>query len=201
MKLCLRPSIAILLLGLLAGCAAAPERVILVADDDGTVGRAVVSTSAGSVVLDEGREGTRIIRAKTPPETPTTMADTEITGLFARAIAAKSRTPVRFVLHFLTGGTELTDDSKNRLPEVLNTLRGWPVPQVAVTGHTDRVGSADINYRLSLERASLVRDKLIAIGVTPSAIEVTSHGESNPIVPTADDVSEPRNRRVEVAIR
>lgn len=42
---------------------------------------------------------------------------------------------------------------------------------------------------------------LAAGGGGPGALEITSHGEANPLVPTGDNVSEPRNRRVEVTVR
>lgn len=62
--------------------------------------------------------------------------------------------------------------------------------------------ATEINYRLSLKRAEAVRDLLVATGVDANVIEVASHGESNPVVATEDDVDEPRrNRRVEVTVR
>jgi outer membrane protein OmpA-like peptidoglycan-associated protein len=42
---------------------------------------------------------------------------------------------------------------------------------------------------------------LLQEGIAPALLEVTSHGEANPLVPTADEVPEPRNRRVEVMVR
>ncbi len=38
-------------------------------------------------------------------------------------------------------------------------------------------------------------------GVDPKGIRTTSHGEGNPLIPTKDNVAEPRNRRVEVIVR
>ena len=66
---------------------------------------------------------------------------------------------------------------------------------------TDTVGSKEYNYKLSLDRAKVLSDILIANGAVPSNITVTSHGEGNPLVKTADEVAEPRNRRVEVVIK
>src|SRR4030042_457439 len=57
------------------------------------------------------------------------------------------------------------------------------------------------NYLLSLERAQAVASFLIAERVDPSLLAIDSHGEDNPLVPTGDEVSEPRNRRVEVTGR
>ena len=46
-----------------------------------------------------------------------------------------------------------------------------------------------------------MRDILIGLGVGPDIIRIFSHGEGNPLIPTPDDVPEPRNRRVEVLVR
>jgi outer membrane protein OmpA-like peptidoglycan-associated protein len=70
-----------------------------------------------------------------------------------------------------------------------------------VVGHTDRVGSNAVNVPISIERANAVRDLLVRDGVDPAVIEVTSHGEEHPLIPTDDEVAEPRNRRVEVTVR
>ena len=55
-----------------------------------------------------------------------------------------------------------------------------------------------VNVPISIERANAVRDLLVKEGIDPAIIEVTSHGEENPLIPTADEVAEPRNRRVEI---
>jgi outer membrane protein OmpA-like peptidoglycan-associated protein len=43
--------------------------------------------------------------------------------------------------------------------------------------------------------------RLIEAGLDGSSITVTSHGEATLLIPTADDVSEPRNRRVDITVR
>jgi outer membrane protein OmpA-like peptidoglycan-associated protein len=70
-----------------------------------------------------------------------------------------------------------------------------------VIGHTDRAGRSDLNYRLGLDRAQVAKDILVRAGLRPENIQVTSHGENDPLVPTADGVAEERNRRVAVTIR
>jgi outer membrane protein OmpA-like peptidoglycan-associated protein len=52
-----------------------------------------------------------------------------------------------------------------------------------------------------MERAEAMRMILENLGVAKDIIQVSSHGEGNPLVPTEDEVSEPRNRRVEVLVR
>ena len=76
-----------------------------------------------------------------------------------------------------------------------------PVPDVLVIGHTDTVGSDAVNDALSRQRAEVVRKALIARGIAAENIVVVGRGKREPIVPTADGVAEPRNRRVEIIVR
>jgi outer membrane protein OmpA-like peptidoglycan-associated protein len=73
--------------------------------------------------------------------------------------------------------------------------------EVQVTGHTDRVGSVADNDRLSLQRAEAVRAMLIQRGINSSFLRAVGRGEREPLIPTADQQAEPRNRRVEVIVR
>ena len=70
-----------------------------------------------------------------------------------------------------------------------------------MTGHTDRVGSVADNDRLSLQRAEAVRAMLIQRGIKASFLRAVGRGEREPLIPTADEQAEPRNRRVEVIVR
>jgi outer membrane protein OmpA-like peptidoglycan-associated protein len=54
---------------------------------------------------------------------------------------------------------------------------------------------------LSLRRAERCRDELIKLGIPKVRISVAGRGEREPEVPTADEVAEPRNRRVEISVR
>jgi outer membrane protein OmpA-like peptidoglycan-associated protein len=72
---------------------------------------------------------------------------------------------------------------------------------VAVIGHTDTVGPAEVNRQLGLRRASAVRRLLVDAGLDAAFIEATSHGEADPATPTGDETSEPANRRVEIIVR
>ena len=87
------------------------------------------------------------------------------------------------------------------LAQVRQALAGMPAPEVVVTGHTDRVGPLEANDRLSLARANVVRDILVAAGMDRSLISVAGRGEREPLVATADEVAEAANRRVEIKLR
>jgi len=73
--------------------------------------------------------------------------------------------------------------------------------QTAVTGHTDRSGSDAYNQALSVRRANAVKARLVQYGVPANVVTTAGRGESEPLVPTADGVREPQNRRAEIVIR
>ena len=87
------------------------------------------------------------------------------------------------------------------MQDVLQAVKSYPVPDVVVVGHTDTTGTPQSNAELGLRRANAVRNLLVAAGLTLSTIDIRSHGEGELLVPTADGVFEPKNRRVEVTVR
>jgi outer membrane protein OmpA-like peptidoglycan-associated protein len=73
--------------------------------------------------------------------------------------------------------------------------------RITATGHADTSGPENYNMALSLRRANAVKDALVREGVPATAIAVIGRGESQPLVPTADGVREPQNRRVEIVVQ
>lgn len=66
-----------------------------------------------------------------------------------------------------------------------------------LAGHTDAVGSHEVNDRLSLQRAQSVRDHLVgAHGIDPARLAVVGHGKRRLLL--VDAPEDGRNRRVEV---
>jgi outer membrane protein OmpA-like peptidoglycan-associated protein len=182
--------------------AAGPSTVVLLADTDGTVGRAVVTSAsgAGTVDLTADRAATTVVGRRAPsPAAPLDAA--AIQKQFGDTLASLPTAPEAFTLYFRLESNELTDESRALLPGVLKAVAGRPAPEVGVVGHTDTTGDPRANYALGLDRATRVRTLLIGAGVDASLIDVSSLGESDLRVPTADNILEPRNRRVEISVR
>jgi len=129
------------------------------------------------------------------------MSEADVQRLFGDVISALPMAPEHFILHFLFESESLTEESQALLPRILEAARNHPFPDVAVIGHTDTTGSATGNFQLGLRRANSIRSRLIQAGIERSLIDVTSHGEADLLVKTADEVADPRNRRVEITIR
>ena len=137
-------------------------------------------------------------RARRRPDAPFRAGSQERVRRRAGSIPAR---PASFLLYFITGTDQLTEESKGEFERMLAELRRRPAPDILVIGHTDRVGSDADNDRLSLLRAERVRASLVAQGIAPERIQASGRGEREPIVQTADGVDEPRNRRVEINVR
>jgi outer membrane protein OmpA-like peptidoglycan-associated protein len=191
---------------LAAACAATqkpPHRdafILLLPDDQGKTGSIVVSGSGGERVLSAPRQAVNV-SAGTPPGKPYVVPEEEVYAQAGPALKALPKPPVRFILYFKHDSDELTRESLARMPEVMRTIRERAPVDLSVVGHTDTVGDRPYNYHLSLKRARAVASLLASKGVDTSLFEITSHGKDNPLVPTGDQVSEPRNRRVEVTVR
>jgi outer membrane protein OmpA-like peptidoglycan-associated protein len=187
----------------LGACAAAPntrEFVVLVPDKSGTTGAVVVTNPrGGSAVLD--KPYTAALLEKGEPVAPPPMEREQVAKLFTHAIAAQPDRPISFYLYFLEDSDEYTAASKDAFEKVFVEVARRKVAEVAVIGHTDRVGPVEYNDTLSLRRAERVRKDFTDRGIPDSAINVAGRGEREPIVATADETSEPRNRRVEINVR
>lgn len=125
----------------------------------------------------------------------------EVEADFGAALAAQPMRPATFSLNFIEGKDELTDDSRQIVESVFSEISKHPVPDVVVIGHTDTVGSDQSNDALSLQRAEAVRTELIRRGVAADSVVAGGRGKRELLVPTADGVAEPRNRRVQIIVR
>jgi outer membrane protein OmpA-like peptidoglycan-associated protein len=174
--------------------------VVLVPDQGGTIGAVVVTNPrGGSSVLDKPYSAALLEKGEGVAPPP--VGRDEVTKLFAHAIAAQPQRPISFLLYFLGDSDEYTPESKDAFEKVSAEIARRKVAEVAVIGHTDRVGALEYNDTLSLRRAERVRKDFVDRGVPDGAINVAGRGEREPVVPTADEVPEPRNRRVEINIR
>ena len=180
----------------------APQALVALLPDSrtGATGRAIVSSEAGSVELAAERDAT-LATTNRRPGTVTTLSKTDVNRLFGEALAALPRAPDHFTLFFRFESNELTDESRALVREILRAVKDRPAPEVAIVGHTDTMGTPAANRALGLKRAMMVRALLVNAGLDRAMIEVTSHGEGDLLVRTPDETPEPRNRRVEIAVR
>jgi outer membrane protein OmpA-like peptidoglycan-associated protein len=176
------------------------DLIVLLQDSDTrTTGAAGVSNSLGSVDLAAERDAA-LVKPNSAPVL-TRLSAAEVESMFGEALSALPPAPQRFTLLFRFESDELTDQSQALIPQVLAAVKEHAVQDVIVIGHTDTMGTQQANYSLGLKRAMMVRNLLVSSGLNVASIEVTSVGELDPLVKTPDDTPEPRNRRVEIAVR
>jgi outer membrane protein OmpA-like peptidoglycan-associated protein len=188
----------------LAACASShpPQTVVLVPDNDGKVGTVIVSNvvGGGSTTLNKPYAAARVETVGGKSE-PRTVSEAEVRKVFGGAIAAQPIRPISFQLYFMEGTDEYTPESKEAFENVFAEVARRKAAEVAVIGHTDTVGTLEFNDALSLKRAARVRNDFTGRGIPTDSISIAGRGEREPVVPTTDDMSEPRNRRVEISVR
>jgi outer membrane protein OmpA-like peptidoglycan-associated protein len=174
------------------------ETFILLPEPEGRRSGIVIRTAGQEVALTEPFQAVELTSGKFVGKT---LSAEEIRLQFPdvmQALPEKTRT---FILRFEVKGAKLTAESLAMIGSIQQEIARRAAPEIMVIGHTDRVGSDEVNLRLSLSRAEEVRDLLVASGVSPQMIQVVGRGELEPVVVTDDGVAEPLNRRVEVVIR
>jgi OmpA-OmpF porin, OOP family len=188
--------LALLLLG---GCAGRDDLYVLLPGPEGNTGALSVTSGEQQHVLDRPYAAARVTRPGRVEDRAAT--DQEVRQAFGPALAAQPGRPVSFVLYFLVDTDEFTPASKQVVGQIFDEIASRPAPEIVVIGHTDRVGSVPYNDALSLRRAERVRDELVKLGIPLARISVAGRGKREPLVPTDDEVPEPRNRRVEISVR
>ncbi len=110
-------------------------------------------------------------------------------------------TPPSFMVFFDWDRSNLSQQALVTIKQAADAFKAKGSARITATGHTDTSGPEAYNMALSLRRANAVKDALVREGVPPQAITVIGKGETQLLVPTADGVREPQNRRVEIVIQ
>ena len=189
-------------LALAAGCAAPAkprnDMVVVLPERDGKVGAVVVREGSRETVLNTAYASARTGEKGELQAAPS--SDGEVRQVFGAALSAQPARPISLTLYF-TEGSVLSAESKAIVDRMFAEIAKRPAAEVVVIGHTDTIGAYDYNDKLSLERAEKMREMLIGFGVPAQNISAAGRGKRELLVPTADNVTEPRNRRVEISVR
>ncbi len=102
---------------------------------------------------------------------------------------------------FKTGSDSLTAESHNQLDQLASVLAAFPTVTIKVVGHTDNMGNAAANKKLSDSRAKSVKAYLVSMGkIAGSRIATAGMGQEQPIADNSTDEGKAKNRRVEVLV-
>ena len=111
---------------------------------------------------------------------------------------APAAAPRSYLVFFDFNKSDLTGEATQIVDQAASNAGPAKVTQLTVTGHTDTAGSDAYNMRLSRRRAESVAARLEKDGIPSSEIEIVAKGKRDLLVPTADGVREPQNRRVQI---
>jgi len=101
---------------------------------------------------------------------------------------------------FNTGKSTLKPESFKELDKLVSLLEKNPKVRIEVSGHTDNIGSASINKKISKERALTVKNYLVSRGIEQDRIEYQGYGFDQPIAPNDTPEGREQNRRVEIKV-
>jgi outer membrane protein OmpA-like peptidoglycan-associated protein len=125
-------------------------------------------------------------------------------AMFDEALAACRGVMGDFIVYFGFDRSNIDAAAKMVITDVVSALAGYTSPLVSLVGHTDTVGSVQYNQGLSERRANSVDNAIHKEGnersVNVGTITKSGRSELEPAVDTGDNVREPRNRRVTIAI-
>jgi outer membrane protein OmpA-like peptidoglycan-associated protein len=192
------------ILVLSAGCllaACSGTTVVLVPDAAGKVGQVEVATDAGTTLLSKANESAQAKKAEQPPSQAIQLTEEKVKDMFAETLAKEPLHPEHFRFYFSSGSATLQTEAAAELAKAKTAIEVRKSCDLSVIGHSDRVGDNKLNEGISLQRADSVIAALTGMGVDKKCIDRRYYGENDPAVPTADNVDEPRNRRVEIEIR
>ncbi len=176
------------------------DTVLLLADEDGKVGKISVKTDNVEKLIDKEKYFVSIKDGQISELSK--MNDEEFNKRYAKILSFEPKKPKSFILYFEPGTDTLTAESLPVINDIIKEIESRKDPEVVIIGHTDSVGSKELNYNLGLKRAESTKNTILTFGIKESTIsEVISHGEEDPLISVPDETPEPKNRRVEIVVK
>lgn len=169
-------------------------------------GKPVVKKNGNSQSTTTQKDTTSIIKTKQPEKTLKETIQAKQDSVIATADAGQIKhqplaiEKVTLHFNFEFNSSELDEESKKYLDELSTVLTDNEHLKIKLTGHTDNVGSAKFNQRLSVYRAAMIREYLIGKGIHESRIEAEGKGLTEPLNENRTEEERAKNRRVELVI-
>jgi outer membrane protein OmpA-like peptidoglycan-associated protein len=101
---------------------------------------------------------------------------------------------------FDSGKFELRQPAREKLARLAGICLAYPGLRLEAEGHTDNVGSDELNQKLSEQRAFAVRSFLLEQGLDPSRAMARGYGKSSPVADNTTSQGRQQNRRVEIVV-
>jgi len=104
------------------------------------------------------------------------------------------------IIHFETGKKDIQSTIYPYLEEIAKVLNLNPTMRLGIYGHTDSVGRASYNLKLSKKRAKVVAQALLKMGLSSDRLVVDGFGETRPIATNKTKEGRAKNRRTEIKV-
>jgi len=132
-----------------------------------------------------------------PPPPPPVVQEVKKPAAAAPAIVEKGRVTLNVL--FDTNKAVIKKSSFREVDNLITVMKDYPELKVTIEGHTDNVGSAASNKKLSQRRADAVKKYMVSKGIDASRLEAVGFGLEKPIASNATKEGRAKNRRVEAA--
>lgn len=196
----IRSIIVVIAVACLLFSCAPKTTVILLPEQDNKPSAVIVENKTSSVTLDKPYSCAKVGN-DTSKINSKTIEVNQVQDDYKTLLQAEPLKPVSILLYFEFGSNRLKPESAALIDDVIKLAKDREPSQVSIIGHSDTRGKADYNYKLALDRARVVEKIIHNANISLKNISVTSHGENDPLVITGDNVSEEKNRRVEIMVK
>src|SRR5690242_12289200 len=105
---------------------------------------------------------------------------------------------IALYINFETGKSAIKPESQPIIDQIVELLKANPTLKISVEGHTDNVGTPATNKTLSENRATSVRNALIAAGTAAARLTSKGFGQDKPVAENESEEGRAKNRRVEI---
>lgn len=101
------------------------------------------------------------------------------------------------MIQFRSASADIETESESILRRIVAILQSCPEAAIQVGGHTDNVGDAEANRRLSQSRAESVSAYLVRAGIPAGRLKAVGFGQDHPVASNETETGRRRNRRIE----
>ena len=105
-----------------------------------------------------------------------------------------------YIIYFNTNSNEITNEAVEILGQIVKVISEHPVSEITILGYTDSSGNPQNNMKLSKLRADIVKNYLVAKGISQEKIKALGLGPKNPIASNETPEGRRKNRRVEIKL-
>ena len=101
---------------------------------------------------------------------------------------------------FETGSSALSAASKEQIGNIASIMTAFPKVNIKLGGYTDNVGDPAKNKALSADRAKMVKDALVSLGIDAKRMESEGYGQEHPVADNSTEEGRDLNRRVAIRV-